>query len=71
MHSSYLLRLQSELNEDLLQLLVHKVDTELLKAVSLQEENTISVGVRLSPQLNRPAVPHHLHDQHVILVGRL
>lgn len=39
MHGSYLLSLQSEFNKDLLQFLVDKVDTELLKAISLQEEN--------------------------------
>ena len=32
----YLLSLQSQLNEDLLQLLIDKVDAELLKPISLQ-----------------------------------
>ena len=39
MCGSYLLSLQSEFNKDLLQFFVHKVDAELLKAVSLQKEN--------------------------------
>ena len=41
MHGSYLLSLQSEFDKDLLQFFIDKVDTELLKAISLQEENTI------------------------------
>ena len=32
---NYLLSLQSQFNKDLLQFLVDKVDTELLKAISL------------------------------------
>lgn len=34
--SVYLLGLQRQLNEDLLQLLIHKVDAELLKSVFLK-----------------------------------
>lgn len=36
MVSMYLLCLQSQLDEDLLQFLIHKVYTELLKAIPLQ-----------------------------------
>lgn len=39
----YLLSFQSQLNENLLQLLIHKVDTELFKSIFLKKktnENT-------------------------------
>lgn len=37
--ATHLFRLQRELDEDLLQLLVDEVDAELLEAVSLQEKS--------------------------------
>lgn len=39
---SHLFCLQRELNENLLQLLVDKVDAELLEAVSLKEETEVT-----------------------------
>lgn len=55
LNAANLLRLQSQLNKDLLQLLVDKVDAELLKAVPLPGgEKTVVVG---SDPLSKYNVP--------------
>ena len=56
---SYLLSLQSQFNKDLLQFLVDKVDTELLKAVFLRGGKNTSMWDYHHSKTN-PAVLHHL-----------
>lgn len=59
---SYLLSLQSQLNKDLLQFLVDKVDTELLEAISLPGENTIQSVSDYHHSKSNPAVLYHLQN---------
>ena len=42
LHILFLLRLQRQLNEDLLQLLIHKVDAKLFKSIFLDVEKAQS-----------------------------
>lgn len=55
-HKHHLFGFQSQFDKDLLQLLVDKVDTKLLKAVFLQEQsNKVSLGfLSQYPPWNRP-----------------
>lgn len=67
---SNLLRLQSQLDKDLLQLLVDKVDAELLEAVPLPGEKTVQAESDLpltEPKLPLPSVVFNV--QHAILVS--
>lgn len=59
-HCSYLLSLQSQFNKDLLQFLVDKVDTELLKAIFLPGENIIQSMSDYHHSKSNPAVLYHL-----------
>ena len=56
LHILLLLSLQSQLNEDLLQLLIHKVDAELLKPVFLHGKcsNSTAVYIYVCDELNIP-----------------
>lgn len=71
METLYLLGLQRQLNEDLLQLLVHKVDAELFKSIFLERRQHSSYHRDLAETLSSPQCRYPANSKDTVREGLL
>ena len=60
LHILLLFSFQSQLNEDLLQFLIHKIDAELLKSIFLHHKNTSTYACKILYTLLVSITVHHV-----------